>query len=80
MTTLTDKLNEEGLLKRQTDENDRRIISLKITPKGEKYLEYHNNNLIKLIIKRLGVLKDKDIQKLNNSFKEIQEIIGKLED
>jgi len=80
MTTLADKLIKEGLLKRQTDENDRRIINLMITPKGEKFLEFHKSNLKKLIIKRLEVLKDKDIQKLNDSFEEIQIIFSKLDD
>ena len=79
MTTLADKLIKEGLLKRQKDENDRRIINLMITPKGEKYLEFHKNNLKKLIIKRLEVLKDKDIKKLNDSFEEIQKIFSKLD-
>jgi len=80
MTTLADKLIKEGLLKRQTDENDRRIINLMITPKGEKFLEFHKSHLKKLIIKRLEVLKDKDIQKLNDSFEEIQIIFSKLDD
>lgn len=80
MTTLADKLIKEGLLKRETDEKDRRIINLMITPKGEKFLEFHKSNLKKLIIKRLEVLKDKDMQKLNDSFKEIQIIFSKLDD
>jgi len=80
MTTLADKLIKEGLLKRQTDEKDRRIINLMITPKGEKFLEFHKSNLKKLIIKRLEVLKDKDMQKLNDSFEEIQIIFSKLDD
>lgn len=80
MTTLADKLIKEGLLKRQTDVNDRRIINLMITPKGENFLEFHKSNLKKLIIKRLEVLKDKDMQKLNDSFEEIQNIFSKLDD
>jgi DNA-binding MarR family transcriptional regulator len=51
-----------------------------ITPKGEKFLEFHKSNLKKIIIRRLKVLKDKDIQKLNDSFEEIQKIFSKLVD
>ncbi len=80
MTTLADKLIKEGLLKRQTDEKDRRIINLMITPKGEKFLEFHKSHLKKLIIKRLEVLEDKDMQKLNDSFEKIQIIFSKLDD
>jgi len=79
MTTLTNKLVEEGLLKRKADENDRRIINLLITSKGEKFLEFHESQLKKIMIKRLEVLQDKDIEKLNDSFEEIQKILGKLD-
>ena len=80
MTTLADKLIKESLLERQADEKDRRIINLTITPKGEKFLELHKSHLKKLIVKRLEVLKDEDMQKLNDSFKEIQIIFSKLDD
>ena len=80
MTTLADKLIKEGLLERQTDENDRRIINLMITPKGKEFLEFHKRNLKKSIIKRLEVLEDEDIQKLNDSFEKIQKIFSKLDD
>ena len=80
MTTLADKSISEGLLERQTDENDRRIINLMITPKGEKFLEFHKRNLKKSITKRLEVLEDEDIQKLNDSFEEIQKIFKKLDE
>jgi len=80
MTALSDKLIKEGLLERQTDKNDRRIINLMITPKGKKFLEFHKRNLKKSITKRLEVLEDEDIQKLNDSFEEIQNIFSKLDD
>lgn len=79
MTALADKLVKEGLLERQADKKDRRIINLLITPKGKEFLEFHKRKLKKLIIERLEVLEDEDIQKLNNSFEEIQKIFDKLD-
>jgi len=79
MTTLANKLIKEGLLERQADEKDRRIINLMITQKGENFLKFHKNHLKKIIIKQLEVLEDKDIEKLNNSFEEIQKIFSKLD-
>ncbi len=67
-------------MERQTDEKDRRIINLTITPKGEKFLEFHKSHLKKLIVKRLEVLKDEDMQKLNDSFEKIRIIFSKLDD
>jgi DNA-binding MarR family transcriptional regulator len=66
-------------LKRQTDKNDRRVIHLLITPKGEEFLESHKRNLKKSIIKRLEILEDEDIQKLNDSFEKIQKVFSKLD-
>ncbi len=51
-----------------------------ITPKGEKFIEFRKRNLKKSIIKRLEVLEDEDIQKLNDSFEEIQKIFNKLDE
>lgn len=79
MTALADKLISEGLLERQPDENDRRVINLIITAKGKEYLESHKRNLKKIIMKRLEVLADEDIKKLNDSFEEIQKIFNKLD-
>lgn len=80
MTTLADKLIKEGLLKRQADENDRRIIDLIITPKGEKFLKLYRGHLKKSITKRLGLLEDKDIERLNKNFDDIRTIFSKLDE
>jgi DNA-binding MarR family transcriptional regulator len=80
MTVLANKLIKESLLKRQTDKNDRRVIHLLITPKGEEFLESHQRNLKKSIIKRLEILEDEDIQKLNDSFEKIQKVFSKLDE
>jgi DNA-binding MarR family transcriptional regulator len=38
MTILVDKMVKEGLIKRRRAEKDRRIVQLRVTPKGQDYL------------------------------------------
>lgn len=44
-----------------------------------KFLESQKRNLKKSIIKRLEILEDEDIQKLNDSFEKIQKVFSKLD-
>ncbi|MGZ7043937.1 MAG: MarR family winged helix-turn-helix transcriptional regulator [Methanobacterium sp.] len=79
MTSLIDKLVEDGLVERIPDKNDRRVINIKITDKGNdllKNLRKHSNNEIK---KNLSALSDEDMEKLYDSVENIKDILKKLE-
>lgn len=79
LTTVSNKLIEEGLLERKTDENDRRIINLFITEKGEEFIITHRKIVKKDMLKRIDVLSDEDIEKLNRNFEEMKDILSKLD-
>lgn len=79
LTTVVNKLIEEGLLERKTDENDRRIINLYITDAGEKFIETQMDIVKKDMLKKLEVLNDEDIDKLIKNFEEMKSIFSKLE-
>lgn len=79
LTVLSDKLIKEGYVERIYDRNDRRIIILSITKKGEEILTEHRNMVKKAILKKLEGISDQDIQRLNVLIKEMKEILGKIE-
>lgn len=79
LTTLTNKLIEDGLLERKTDEKDRRVINIYITNKGEEYLNAIRKKVKKDMLTRFSVLSDEEINKLDRSFKEIKGILNKLD-
>ncbi|MBI4813482.1 MAG: MarR family transcriptional regulator [Methanobacterium sp.] len=78
MTSLIDKLVENGLTERLPDQNDRRVINISITNKGKDILRdwrKYSNNEIK---KSLSVLSEEDLEKFYVSVENIKDILYKL--
>lgn len=79
MTALIDKLVDEGLVERSPDENDRRVINIILTGKGEEeLLNWRKNENIK-IRNKLSVLSDKNLETLYESIRDIKAILNKME-
>lgn len=79
LTKVVNRLIEEGLIERKTDEKDRRIINLYITEKGKSFIEQHKEAVKASLRKKLDVLSDEDIGKLIKNFEEVESILGKLD-
>jgi MarR family 2-MHQ and catechol resistance regulon transcriptional repressor len=80
MTSLIDKLVENGLAERIPDTNDRRVIKIALTSKGNELLDewrVHSNQEIKL---RLSSLSDEDLEKFYESTKNMKNILDKLDE
>ncbi|MBZ2167107.1 MarR family winged helix-turn-helix transcriptional regulator [Methanobacterium spitsbergense] len=78
MTSLIDKLVENGLAERLPDKNDRRVINIALTERGNDLLREwrkHSNNEIKM---NLSTLSDDDLEKFYESVKNIKIILGKI--
>ena len=78
MTSLIDKLVENGLAERLPDKNDRRVINIAITDKGTELLKdwrKYSNNEIK---KNLSALSDEDLEKFYDSIENINDILKKM--
>ncbi|GMQ58503.1 MarR family transcriptional regulator [Vallitalea sediminicola] len=78
LTKVANRLIEEGLIERKTDEKDRRIINLYITEKGKEAVEKHKKVMKENLKIKLEKLDDEDIQKLIASFEEMETILDKL--
>lgn len=78
MTSLIDNLVENGLAERLPDKNDRRVINITLTKKGNELLmewRKHSNNEIKM---NLASLSEEDLEKFSDSVKNIKEILNKI--
>lgn len=78
LTVISDKLIKEGFVERDFDANDRRVIILALTQKGEEYI---NENIKKIkweIMERLESFSDEDIKRLNELIEEMKEIFYRL--
>jgi len=79
MTTLIDKLMDEGLVERKNDAADRRIINILITKKGVGFLKVSMVGLKKIVGENLSKLNDEDIESLHSAFRAMGTIVHKLE-
>jgi DNA-binding MarR family transcriptional regulator len=79
MTTLIDKLMDDGLVKRRNDMSDRRVINIVITESGTNFLRESKLALKRIIKAKLSELGDEDIRSLDSAFKTIQAVVSKLE-
>ena len=79
MTALIDKLAEKGLVERIPDKNDRRVINISITDKGNNLLKDWRKISNMEIKKILSTLSNEDLEKLYESVENIKEILIKLD-
>lgn len=78
-TKLVDSLNKHGFIERQYNENDRRMIWLRLTPKATAYLdEYYrkNKDFLRSLEEKLS---EEELQKLNEAVRVLSEILPRLD-
>jgi DNA-binding MarR family transcriptional regulator len=79
MTQLIEKLADLGIVERQPDPNDRRIINIAITQQGIVLLEDHKHIVEEAIREMMSFLPDEELEELSISLRKLWSILGKLE-
>jgi DNA-binding MarR family transcriptional regulator len=79
MTTLIDRLMDDGLVERRNDAADRRIVNVILTKKGGRFLKGRVLALKKIVRDNLSKLSDEEIESLHSAFRVIRTIVHKLE-
>lgn len=79
MTHLIDKLVSLGMVERQPDDRDRRIINIAPTSKSKSLLKKHKRMMEKAIKETLSSLTDKDLKELSTSLRKLRDILSKLQ-
>ena len=77
-TALTNKLVKDGLIKRQYDKEDRRVIKIVLTQKGRTTFKERLEDNILNYKKRLSNLEEKDLDILSRSLESIKRILSKI--
>lgn len=78
MTTLVDKLIEEGYAERHPDSRDRRVINIMITDSGRKYLKHAGARYRNHIKTLLSGLDSRDLEELCTSLEKLRGILSKI--
>ena len=79
MTHLIDKLVDLGIVERQIDTADRRMINIMLTGKGKTTIEEHDSSLRKAIRETLSCLTDKELAGLSDSLEKLRDILSRLQ-
>ena len=78
MTEAVDRFEKEGILDRIRDDEDRRVVKVKMTEKGKKMHKEVLKRRADELTKIFGVLTTKDRTKLVDSLKNVSEILIKV--
>lgn len=79
LTVIADKLINEGYVERAFDPNDRRVVILALTKKGEEYINENFTRIKEEMAERLNSLNDEDIERLNELILEMKAIFDRLD-
>ncbi|MCX7711827.1 MAG: MarR family transcriptional regulator [Clostridia bacterium] len=79
LTVMADRLIEEGFIERAFDPNDRRVIILRITEKGDQYLCKAREKVKLHVAEKLVVFSDEEINRLNELVEEMKAIFSKMD-
>jgi DNA-binding MarR family transcriptional regulator len=79
MTHLIDRLEDLGIVERQTDSQDRRAINITLTAKGREVLEKHDGLIKEAVKTTLSCLTEEELQQLLTSLHTLRDILLKLE-
>jgi len=79
MTHLLDKLADLGIVERQMDTADRRMINIVLTGKGRTILEERVSNIRNAIKETLSCLTDEELDDLSGSLRKTRDILSKLQ-
>jgi len=79
MTYLIDRLVEMGLVERQQDTKDRRVVKVSLTAEGEHTLAGCEAVLRENAQQRMSSLSEADMNQLSESLKRVREIVSRVE-
>ena len=80
MTEVVDRFEQEGILDRIRDMEDRRVVKVKMTAKGKKMHKEVLKKRADELTKRFGVLTTEERTSLVDSLKSVSELLTKVKD
>ncbi|MFL0250415.1 MarR family transcriptional regulator [Clostridium neuense] len=78
VTSWTNKLVGMNLVKRVYDENDRRIIYVRLTDEGEKFMQFYKEALMKSFEEKLWRFSDEDLILFKDTLDNMRKLIDKI--
>ena len=79
MTEMVDKLEKHGIAERYRDENDRRVVKVRLTSKGKRLRKEFMQKRLKEMKEIFGKLSEIELNDLIESLKRARRILEKVE-
>jgi len=79
MTEMVDKLEKHGIAERHRDENDRRVVKVRLTSKGKRLRKEFMQKRLKEMKEIFGKLSEIELNDLIESLKRARRILEKVE-
>ena len=79
MTHLIDRLVELNIVEREINQEDRRMLNIRLSTKGKKIVKDHDKRILTATTEALSALTSEELQKLSDSVKTLKEIFSKLD-
>ncbi len=79
MTHLIDRLVELDIVERETNEEDRRMLNIRLKDKGKSIIKSRDKQVINATREALSGLTDDELKQLSMSLNNIKEIFSKLD-
>jgi DNA-binding MarR family transcriptional regulator len=76
MTRLVAAMEESGLVHREPDTADRRVVRIRATAKGKRILEEGRDRRIAVIAESLATLPDTDLKRIAEALDSIEKVAG----
>ena len=79
MTPAVAQLVERGVVERQVDSHDRRLVHLSLTPRGRVLLEDVQHRVQEHIRGKLSGLPPKDLERLSAAMETLREVVSRVQ-
>ena len=76
ITPLVDRLIEEGLVMRERNSADRRVVNVVLLPKGEEKLACIRETIVRQVMRWTGTIPEKDFFELEHALEVISTVLG----
>jgi DNA-binding MarR family transcriptional regulator len=78
MTYLIDRLVDMGMVERNTDPSDRRMLDVQLSSKGKLIIEEHRKHVRNALKESMADIPDDELKEVSASLQKIREVFSKL--
>ena len=80
VTAMTNRLVDKGWLRRDRDQNDRRVVALSLTPQGEEWVAETDRNVYRLVEEVIARFPEEEIEAFFRTYEKLARVLQEVEE